>query len=67
MLSLPRTTFSADADERYFGRSWQVQAEHRFARSAFRLASTRDVSNGGAFGVGGSATSGVGASRPRSM
>lgn len=39
-----RTTASADADERYFGRSFRVAFQHRFARSSFSFTSSRDAS-----------------------
>lgn len=43
----PRTLLSADIDERYFGRSWALVLEHRFALSALRLTSTRGASSSG--------------------
>ena len=51
----PRTVFSADLDQRYFGRSWALVLEHRFAQSALRLTSSRGASssnNSGADGNG---------------
>lgn len=50
----PRTSVSVDLDERYFGRSWQVLVEHRLARSAFRLSSSRGASSTNTSGVDGS-------------
>jgi uncharacterized protein (PEP-CTERM system associated) len=47
-----RTTVDLGADHRYFGDSHHVLIEHRFARSSFRLSSSRDSTtpnlNGGA-------------------
>lgn len=49
----PRTVFSADLDERYFGRSWSVMLEHRMALSTFRLTSMRGATSSSNTGVNG--------------
>jgi uncharacterized protein (PEP-CTERM system associated) len=43
----PRTTASIDSDERYFGRSFRIALQHRFARSSFSFNATRDASTSG--------------------
>jgi uncharacterized protein (PEP-CTERM system associated) len=49
----PRTRFSADLDQRAYGRSHSVSAEHRMARLSFRLRSARSLSTSGALTQGG--------------
>lgn len=48
----PRTTFSVDADRRYFGDSHSITAQHRFARSIWTYTDSRSVTNGGVSGGG---------------
>lgn len=43
----PRTRFSADVDERYFGRSGRVSLTYRGARSVLAYGFSRDVSQAG--------------------
>lgn len=42
----PRTTFSVQGEERYFGRAHRVGVEHRLQRSVFRYTDSRDVRSG---------------------
>ena len=42
----PRTTVSLQGEQRYFGRAYRVQVDHRFMRSSLRLSSVRDVNIG---------------------
>lgn len=42
----PRTTVALQGEERYFGRARRATVAHRFARSTFRLTSSRDLSVG---------------------
>jgi uncharacterized protein (PEP-CTERM system associated) len=39
----PRTSVALEGEERYFGRAYRVLVEHRFSRSTFRLAGSRDI------------------------
>ena len=39
----PRTSVSLEGEERYFGRAYRALLEHRYSRSTFRLAGSRDV------------------------
>lgn len=50
----PRTSLSADADERYFGRSHAFSLQHRLRRSVIRYTDSQDVTNNsGQTGAGG--------------
>ena len=49
----PRTRFSADFDQRAFGRSHSVSAEHRMARLSFRYRHARSLSTSGSLAQGG--------------
>ena len=51
-LPTPRTTFSFDADRRYFGDSHSITAQHRFARSIWTYTDSRSVTSGGVSGGG---------------
>ncbi len=49
----PRTSFSLDADRRFFGDAYQLVLEHRMRRTAVRFSSVRDSTSGtDANGVG---------------
>ena len=54
-LPSPRTTVSLQADHRYFGRSYTATAQHRMARTLWRLSSTRSSSDSLGVGTAGSA------------
>ena len=49
----PRTQFSADFDQRAFGRSHSVIADHRMARLSFRYRNARSLSTSGSLSQGG--------------
>ena len=51
----PRTTVSLQADHRYFGSSYTASAQHRMARTLWRLSSTRSASDNRGVGTAGSA------------
>ena len=41
----PRTTISATVEDRFFGTGYDASIRHRWARSSFQLAASRDVSS----------------------
>lgn len=49
----PRTTVTADLDQRAFGRTHSVGAEHRMARLSFRIRHARSLSTSGNLAQGG--------------
>ena len=49
----PRTRFSADLDQRGFGRSHSISAQHRMARLSFSYRHARSLSTAGSLTLGG--------------